>query len=271
MSLVPKAPIAKSNPNSAEIKRTRMKCWLFTLLTFNFVFLISACGLDIEDPTPPSPPIWVQKSLPDEWPERGIDAHELGGINIEWVSNTDEEILAYHIFRATKYEASDSVGDYRFLDRVKMVSSDIMEYRDSESVQRTRYYYKIKAEDTSNNLSKYSDSLSYMLLPPVTLDLMRPNGAFEVLSQDQLLSWGYSYQIEMEDYTLTIITDGNDFVWREVFPPSSYVSWKESWQIPEAITLNINGVYKWRIDIGADYHEDKELTGAESAWASFRF
>ena len=84
---------------------------LLSLIFFNFI----SCGLDIEDPTPPSTPVWVQKSLPEIWPERGIDAHESGGIFLEWEPNPEDDIEAYSIFRAERFEEDDSLGKYELL------------------------------------------------------------------------------------------------------------------------------------------------------------
>ena len=126
-----------------------MGLWLLALLTLNFALLISACGLDIEDPTPPSPPVWVQKSLPEEWPERGIDAHESGGIYLEWYSQPEIEIMAYHVFRATWYETLDSLGDYELLASLERGSIGSTEFVDEEISILVRYFYKLKAENDS--------------------------------------------------------------------------------------------------------------------------
>ena len=78
---------------------------------------IQSCGIDVEDPKLPKSPTWVHKSFPEEWPERGIDAHETNGIYLEWEPNGGTDISAYHIYRATYYEYNDSLGHYEFLAR----------------------------------------------------------------------------------------------------------------------------------------------------------
>jgi hypothetical protein len=105
-------PTKKNRNLSKDSFWVLRKFWLQLILFFQISFLFFQCGLDVEDPTPPPPPIWVQKSLPKEWPERGIDAHESGGISLEWESNFSEEIVAYNIYRATWYELNDSLGEY---------------------------------------------------------------------------------------------------------------------------------------------------------------
>ena len=102
--------------------------------------LLSACGLDIEDPTPPSPPVWVQKSLPEEWPERGIDAHESGGIYLEWEPNPSEGILAFHIYRAQWFEDIDSLGDYTLVAQIQNETMFGFNYVDLQ-VGFNQYFY----------------------------------------------------------------------------------------------------------------------------------
>ena len=121
-------PFGMNFSRSSDSTWARLRYWLFPLLTFNFAFLISACGLDVEDPTPPSPPVWVQKSLPEEWPEQGIDAHESDGIYLEWEPNPDEDITAYRIHRATLYAINDSLGDYGLLTTLELESTPRLEY-----------------------------------------------------------------------------------------------------------------------------------------------
>ena len=83
MSTEPIKPTAKVKPAVMYPKWARMTFWFRVHLTFSLSLLTIQCGLNIEDSTPPSPPVWVQKSLPEEWPEPGIDAHESGGIFLE--------------------------------------------------------------------------------------------------------------------------------------------------------------------------------------------
>ena len=240
-------------------------------ITFHFSFLIFNCGLDVEDPTPPSPPVWVQKSLPEEWPERGIDAHESGGIYLEWESGLEEDVEWYNIYRATWYSINDSLGEYDLLTRVEAVSSPEMEYIDRSADIRTKYFYKVNAEDASGNLSLFSDSLIYSLLPQLNAEWMHPNGLNVWLNDNRTLSWLYSNAIEMEDYCLTILGSANEFVFRVAILPENYVDISESWQIPLDVPLDSGKLYQWRIDTGANYLNGRETSGSESLWATFLF
>jgi hypothetical protein len=248
-----------------------MGSWLLALFAFNLSFIIIGCGLDIEDPTPPSPPVWSQKSTPGEWPERGIDAHESGGIYLEWESSPDEDILAYNIYRAIWYDVNDSLGDYDLITRLELVSTPELNYIDKVAYQSIRYFYKLKSQDASENYSEYSDSLIYSLLHAIRSSSMNPNGIIDTLGADRLLSWTYRYSTEMEDYSITVLTEQSEAVTRVRLSPGNYIGRSESWQIPAEIELDPDHVYKWRIDAGARYVDGNETAGSESQWATFLY
>jgi hypothetical protein len=270
MSLEPILPSVKSYPKSTDTKWARMESWLLALLTFILsLIIIQSCGLDIEDPTPPSPPVWVQKSLPEEWPERGIDAHESGGIYLEWKSNLEDNIATYSIYRSELLQTEDSLSDYELLVRIAVESMTALEYIDIETSVGIEYYYKLKAEDISNNQSDYSDYESYSLLSPILINEMIPNGITMALNVERQLSWHYTYNIGMEDYCLTVITEKHELVMRQVLSPNIYIGGIETFAIPETITMQNDLIYKWRIDTGANYDHGIESTGSESLWATF--
>jgi len=240
------------------------------LLTFNFSFItFNSCGLDIEDPTPPTPPVWVQKSLPEEWPERGIDAHESGGIFLEWEPPLEDNIISYVIERAIWYDSKDSLGAFLGIGRIDMESSPHYEFIDTQASYRTDYYYRIYNEDSAGNLSEYSDSLFYYLLLQVSNQLMSPNGITIPLSTSRTLSWTYSLSVELERYCITVLSEINHLIIRENIMPGNYSGGRELWTIPDEIMLTPGRVYKWRIDTGAKYFDGRERAGSESHWATF--
>lgn len=260
----------RSHPRSGFLRST-FRPLPFGLLLTSSLLIFNSCGLDVEDPTPPSPPVWVQKSLPEEWPERGIDAHESGGIFLEWEPNPDEDILAYNIYRATWYELNDSLGIYNLLTRLETKSIAGMKYIDTKANTRTTYYYKIKAEESSENLSDYSDSLFFTTLPQISPGLMTPNGQTNSLDQDRNLSWHCYLTVEVEDYCLTIMNKSNRLVLRVNIPPNNYAGGNEFWIIPNDIVLETGEVYQWRVDTGAMYFDGRETVGSESVWAMFLY
>ncbi len=246
------------------------KCRLSILgLLLIFSFLIFYCGLDVEDPTPPSPPVWVEKSLPEVWPERGIDAHESGGIFLEWEPSLDEDIIAYNIYRGRWYTSNDSLGDYELLERIEVASLISPEFIDRQAEKNILYSYKLKSEDRANNLSKYSDSLSYSCLSAISVNMMIPNGQSDTLLANRNLSWKNYYIIEAEDYCLTLLTLSDQLVARVLVQPRNYFGGTENWEIPVHVDLEYNRTYKWRIDIEARFVDDYETAGSESIWAIF--
>jgi hypothetical protein len=241
----------------------------YLLLTPFYILLvvilnIQSCGLDIEDPTPPSPPQWVQKSLPEEWPERGIDAHESGGIYLEWEPNVNNDILTYYIYRSR-----DRSGDYQVLFKQDIASINTLNYIDTEVEERVLYSYRLKAEDVSGNQSEYSDSISYSILPGISIARMHPNGIDQLLGPNRNLTWFYHNSIAMEDYTITVLSQTDILVLRDQFQPTNYLNGWESFQILDEIIFEPGSIYKWRIDNAAAYVSNCETSGSESLWAYF--
>jgi hypothetical protein len=260
-----------SDPDSNMDKWASMKYWLPIFLIFNYSLLISSCGLDVEDPTPPSPPVWVQKSFPEEWPERGIDAHEGGGIYLEWESNVNEDIAAYILYRANWIGNIDSIGNYVILARLETDSPSFLEYIDDNVELRERYYYKLRVEDTTGNVSDFSDSIFYTLLSQLNDGQMQPNGVNHPLREGESFYWFFPHSLEMEDYCLTITSGDYEFVARVIILPGNYTGEHEYWQLPEDIHLESGKIYKWRIDAGARYIDGRETSGSESHWAVFLY
>jgi len=240
-------------------------------LILTFSFLISACGLDVEDPIPPLPPVWIEKSLPEDWPERGIDAHETGGIFLEWEQNLNEDIAVYNIYRGLWQTGNDSLGDYELIMRLEPGSISIQEFIDLQAEKHNFYSYKLQSEDGAGNLSNYSDSLTYSLLPPILVDAMVPNGQLDTLANNRRLSWQNYYLIEAEDYCITLLTLSNNFLIREVVQPKNYFGGVESWDIPASVILEFDSMYKWRVDTQGRYVDEHETAASESPWVSFLY
>ena len=246
--------------------------YLFRILfALNSSFLISCCGLDVEDPTPPSPPIWGEKSFPEEWPEGGIDAHESGGIFVEWQPNPEENIDAYLVYHARYFAEVDSIGTFQLLTRQESNGTSGLNFLHLNVSIRIKNIYKLKAEDTAGNLSEYSATAEYSLLPAPSHVAMAPNGITDKLLADRKLNWNYWLGIEMEQYSITILDDENHLVLRTQIAPQNYVDGEESWSIPDSILFVENSLYRWRIEIGAQYVNGRETIGAESEWATFLF
>ena len=239
---------------------------LFALL------ILDSCGLDIEDSTPPSTPQWIEKSMPDDWPERGVDAHQNSAIFLEWEESIDQDIVGYDIYRAEWDDTNDSMSDYGLIAKLESGSLQRNEYSDDQAHTRVGYFYKLRSRNDSDNESSFSDSVYYELLPSVRLQTMTPNGVSDTLGESRLLSWQYIYTIEMENYQVTILTETNELVYRSTFLPGDYTSSSnEKWKIPMDVILESGNIYKWRIDTAANYISERETSGSESDWGYFYF
>ncbi len=144
-----------------------------------------------------------------------------------------------------------------------------LNYLYSEAIIGVGYSFLLRAEETPGNLSIYSDSLAYTLLPSIGTNRMSPNGMTELLSPGRSLTWAFFPQIKMEDYCLTILNQFDEFIFRIILHPTDYVAGSDSYNILEDVILHPNGLYKWRIDMGAKYVNNKETVGSESGWAYF--
>ncbi len=246
------------------------KNWLQLFIVTSFS--LNACGLDVEDSAPPSPPQWVAKSLSDVWPERGIDANESGGIYLEWEPNqSGEDVVEYEIYRATYYDVNDSLGEFELLATHTVASDPVCAYTNLSAIRSVKYLFKIKAGDASDNTSEFSEEMLYTLLPALNSATMLPNGLSSPLPTSRNLSWSYSYTAAMEDYCITILDIEGIFIKRGTFSPGNYTGGTETWTIPSDVVLIPGRVYKWRVDMGAQYIDGLETAGSESAWATFLY
>jgi hypothetical protein len=252
---------------SKSITIKKSMCFLLLL----HPLLVVTCGFDLEDPTPPDQPEWSQKSLPEEWPERGIDAHESGGICLEWENNISQQIVSYEIFRATHNDAVDSIDVFDLIAFLNTETLNENIYIDLNVIIGQQYSYKIRCEDSAGNFSTLSEEITYSLLTRISSLRMEPNGLSIALGANRELSWLYVNEIAMENYCLTILNMQNGLVVRVQLLPTNYTNGEEFWNIPDSVSLEPNGIYKWRVDVAASYINGFETAGSESPWASFRY
>jgi len=235
------------------------------------ILLVTGCGLDVEDATPPEAPVWVPKSAPMVWPETGIDAHESGGIVLEWYGG-DEDVEKYRVYRAQDIQPADSLSDFQPIDEVLIETiTDKYTYLDEITQEDVRYHYYLRARDHAENWSETSDTLDYLRLRAVSSSSMVPNGTDDTLVLSRFLKWGYSYLVAMEDYVLTILTMENDLIYRTQFTPSNYIGSRESFYLPDSVALESERTYQWRVDVHAKYVREFESSSGESPWATFTY
>jgi hypothetical protein len=244
---------------------------LFRLLIFSLVSTFHSCGFDVEDPHKPSPPLWVEKSLPEEWPERGIDAHESGGIFLEWEPDSSSAIVAHLIYRARYYSFNDSLGDYSILSRVESENTIGHSTIDASIESHAIYYYKLRAVHLSGIQSSFSDSINFSVGRPINTKSMNPNGFNDSLLFGQPLEWRNFYVNDVEDYCLTILNMNDNLQLRTILQPSTYIDAQERWFPTDLVTLNPNEQYMWRIDVHNQYVAGIETSASESNWATFLY
>ncbi len=239
-------------------------------ILFLSALIFSHCGVDVEDAEPPSPPRWVPKSTPEEWPERGIDAHESGGVMLEWYSNPEPDIASYELWRARHFDVNDSLGEFERLDIIDedLQQSTITSLDQSVQINES-YFYTIHAVDDANNKSACMDTITYKKIARVGFQSMAPNGLTDTLQQSRSLTWKYSYGLNMEDYVLTVVGEQNVLLYRCQVMPTNYTGDQESHSIPDTVVMQDSSIYRWRVDVHADYEGDVETSGGESRWATF--
>lgn len=246
-----------------------------------FSVLISSCGKEIEDPYPPSKPQWIPKSGVEEWPERGIDAEPGNVIYMEWYPNPEPDIDGYALYRkaaSDTLERFDQIAYLAINDPFQPSTSyhDIDVFIDYK-VELYRYF--LRAKDTGGNFSTSSDTIEYGLMHPVSR-WMSPSSFTDTVSNNFDFSWGFDGILTMEDYAITILDySSKNLIVRTWFQPGSYTGAVESWSfIPQWKIYNGDSVwidlqsghnYQWRLDMQADYNEDKEHIGSESEWQYF--
>ena len=162
-----------------------------------------------------------------------------------------------------------AVGDFHLLSSLDNLAEPVGHYIDNQVELNVTYYYNLRAENISGDLSIASDSISYCLLEPVSKSTMQPNGLTQLLQPDRKITWQYPPNISMEEYTITIIDMDDLLTVRLSFTPQNYTGYQESWIIPASVNLISGRLYKWRVDMGASFTGLIETKGSESFWATF--
>lgn len=186
----------------------------------------------------------------------------------EYLPNPIEDNVTHYLLHRAEYFAlEDSLGDFKLLSTLRSAFVHI----DRSTTVNTRYHYTLVARDGSENRSAPSDTLGYMRLAEVRSDLMLPNGLSVSLNSDRKLQWIYSYNVAMENYTITILDADNGLILRRELTPGNYIGSGEYFIVPDNIVLLSDCIYRWRVDMGGQYVEGCETAGSESDWATFLY
>lgn len=172
----------------------------YLALIFGAIFMLG-CPDPVEDPDPPAPPIWVEKSQPESWRERGIDAESRNRIILMWYPNNETDLAGYKVYRADTTIENGFKERFR-IELIQNVGADTVFYDDSV-FNYVDYYYFIRAFDNAGNKSDNSDTLTYQLLNsprPVSPVDEEVSGHFTFQWMDLASHYTYSteYVIRME-------------------------------------------------------------------------
>ena len=253
------------------------------LLSF---FVIAFQCTDVENPNPPEIPKIVDKSVPEKFTEKGIDAiEETNAIIIQWEANSEKDLEGYYIYRAANTINSNS--DELKYSKTATISVNYVnpiatatEYIDYNVSIKIQYFYYIRAFNQSGNVSDASDTISYKLAAKPTLYC--PQGIIcpedgSTASQTPTFSFKYSPDIDFGiSYFIIKVADINgDSLWCYGFPREGYdgstqkiIFNKDGSSLVD--TLTSGGQYQWKIDaITPTGYNTPEIEGAESAWVQF--
>ncbi len=131
---------------------------------FLVIIAILGCTQVREDPDPPSPPHWVEKSPPEALVEAGIDAISSGSpaILLMWNANSEPDLAGYIIYRADT-TASHPFQPIAEIDLIQTWESDTS-FIDEMLHPYVDYYYYLTARDHAGNESAPSDTIQYRLM-----------------------------------------------------------------------------------------------------------
>ncbi|GEM_PF-650537 len=263
----------------------------YLVISLFTIILIPGCPDVVEDPYPPARPVLVEKSLPEEWVERGIDADNTGKdrIVLMWHPNTEDDLSGYIVYRA------DSTPENEFrpiavIDLFQNMETDTIYYDDSLSAY-VRYYYYLTATDLAENESLPSDTVSYMLLnspqPYAPLnESVGPNVTFKWMDRASHYYYSNEYVIRLDRLsdntdieTIWICRFTNVWFGYEnstpipfTYFPAASQNWPDNVIVCRGKVDTLSpGLYRWKVKAIGEVDNETGLdeSGGESEWAYF--
>jgi hypothetical protein len=250
------------------------------LIVTIFIFLIS-CS---EELIHPSPPVWAEKSRPEDLDERGIDAHNINliypdnnSIKLTWHPNLTEDIWKYHLYRTDVMDEENNPIDF---SNILTTENDTLFY-DDEVDRYVEYYYYLKAENFDGINSAPSDTISYELLYKPQAISDSDSVYFQQL-QFQWIDDQYSSHITSY-YTIKVENESGQGIWSCLFLNPDFLNNGEI--VSYLYSLNgsacvehhgtdeylDSGKYYWkikplRLGNGITTSADHDVASAESNW-----
>lgn len=246
------------------------KFTLYAIIGFQFSCIFIQCGESIEDPDPPSRPIWIEKSAPLSIIETGIRPYAEGdGILLEWHPNLENDLAGYKLYRAgddikNKFEKIADINAFTVGGADTFYIDDLINFN-------TDYFYFLKAYDQAGNLSVPSDTLRYRLIPKV-----EPTSPYGTISSPQPAFEWYDFSSETFQYVIRIeVFLSREVIWISQFRRPNYTDFlqKIAYNCDGTATissLNSGTTYQWCIKaISLIDNYNLDLGGSLSNWAYF--
>lgn len=263
---------------------------LLSLVIVSPIFL--GCPDYVEDPYPPSPPVFVDKTYPTDQTEQGIGAYnfntetpEKNSIRLMWHPNAEDDLAGYKLYRAR--EVADEIEDFELIKIVDIAATltgrDTF-YIDTEPQVLRRYYYFLKSYDLAGNNSEPSDTVSYKLLnKPQAFPIHEGTPSHNIVfnwDENQLLT---EYP---QNSLIRINNTDNETIWACLFQypfDGYYFNFAPNGEeVNIYAVIEFNGIegylppgqYFWKVKAlrmgnGITTDADNDIAGAESDWIEF--
>lgn len=137
--------------------------------------------------------------LPPEKPFIKTLREENENLVIEWTPNTDEDLLGYHVYRAT---GADSAVFNRL--NIKLLAPGSFRYTDRSAEAGTDYFYTLQAVDSSGNTSAQSNIYAGRRTAPEREreEFTSAKAAFHKKKKEVTLSWKMAEGNELLGYVI---------------------------------------------------------------------
>ncbi len=251
-------------------------------IMFIMTFFIG-CSQERNDLRLPSPR-WVEKSLPTDLEERGIDAHNINlqnptqnSIKLMWYLDSENDIQQYKVFRSDVTDEQNTPIEF---SNVFISETDTF-YIDETPNVYLNYFYYLTTRSFEGVESHPSDTITYQLLKkPLAVPTFESEFSTQLKFQwidDQNTSHITSY------YLIKIENEWGQGQWSCLFLNPNFLNDGElvSFEYPingfgcidhQGINELLNpGKYYWKIKAlrlgnGITTSNDHDVAGAESNW-----
>ncbi|MCK4641573.1 MAG: hypothetical protein KAU06_09545 [Candidatus Marinimicrobia bacterium] len=248
----------------------RNRIFYFFIMPVFLMIFVSRCGESIEDPDPPTAPVWVEKSAPTDTIESGIRPYNDGnGILLEWHPNLEEDISGYKLYR-TGEDIENKFALIADINAFKISGADTF-FIDDLVQLNTDYFYYLKAYDQAENKSEPSDTIRYRLIEKA--EPLKPLGTINNYTPEfewyDFTNVTYEYIIRVESFL------SQEVIWISRIRRTNYTDFLQKifYNSDGSAVLNSleSGVtYQWCIkSISLVDNRNFDIGGSISIWGYF--